>query len=506
MFRPKQTTRSLAALAAPLLVGVALSSAPASAQVWQATADFSTVQGDHNWRYMTFAPTDSTYKSMLYGTNYFGFSSWYGLDELGNIANPFIRSGDMRPGTDYGVARVWESPLAGTVRVTGTVMECDTSPRVPGYPVDGVRATIWKNGELLYLVDLADSDFVGYSYDLSVHVRPGDWLIFRVDGNSNPDWDGTCYDPRIVVQSLETAALTHDLAADWSIAANPNGAWTYGLMDASHAFYPFTSTTDAALLGDFVGEQPAWDGGYPMVLGKSTDTCIHDFPLNRVGGHTSNDDATSMAVRWTAPTAGTYDISGGTWMFREIGREALVSLYVNGTALFDDVLIPARSAGYNSGATFTLGAAMLADGRSPSALSEIPLVAGDTVTLAVRKTVDSDFGDYVGIDLSLTSDTGSWIADVLNEYSAYVAGLDPSLFPGPTTPARISRRLSLSHELQVASNRASSGHTNAALQALGHTIWRLDGDSSPPDWMAESPQKQALREDVSTLFILLRGF
>jgi hypothetical protein len=42
------------------------------------------------------------------------------------------------------------------------------------------------------------------------------------------------------------------------------------------------------------------------------------------------------------------------------------------------VLIPARSAGYNSGTTFGLGAAMVADGRSESDLLQISLAAGDT--------------------------------------------------------------------------------------------------------------------------------
>ncbi len=205
----------------------------------------------------------------------------------------------------------------------------------------------------------------------------------------------------IVLAAPPARAQTYDLAADWSITANPNGAWTYGRMDASLNFFPFTSTVDAAYLGDFTGPQPSWNGGYPMVLGKSTETCIHDFPLDRVGGHTYND-SNYMAVRWTAPTGGRFDISGGAWMFREIGRADLISLYINGVALFDDVLIPARSAGNNSGATFRLGDAMIADGRSASALLQVPLAAGDTVTLAVRKTAASPYGDYVGVDLTIT--------------------------------------------------------------------------------------------------------
>lgn len=34
-------------------------------------------------------------------------------------------------------------------------------------------------------------------------------------------------------------AQTYDLAADWSITANPNGAWSYGRLDGSLNFFPF---------------------------------------------------------------------------------------------------------------------------------------------------------------------------------------------------------------------------------------------------------------------------
>ena len=203
------------------------------------------------------------------------------------------------------------------------------------------------------------------------------------------------------------AADTYDLSDDWSISANPNGPWTYGRMNTALAFTPFTAVIDAAYLGDFFGPQPAWDGQYPMVLGKSTGTTGLDFPLGRAGGHMSNEYGLYMAVKWTAPAAGTLDISGGLWMFRDIGRRALASLYINNVAVFDDVLIPPTFTGCNSSATFSLSDAMIADGRSPSALLEIAVQSGDTVVLAVRKAAESPYGDYVGMDFTLDLSTGS---------------------------------------------------------------------------------------------------
>jgi len=166
--------------------------------VWQASADFSTIQGYHNWRYMTYVPGTGAYELMVYGLNSYGVDSWHTEPYTGDS----ILGDSMHP-SDSEAARIWESPLAGTVRVTGTVAENNSEPRDPSFPADGVRATIWKNGELLFLADIADSDFEGYVYDLSVDVMPGDWLIFRVNRRSTPYYDSTYFDPRIAVESLD---------------------------------------------------------------------------------------------------------------------------------------------------------------------------------------------------------------------------------------------------------------------------------------------------------------
>lgn len=184
-------------------LGVALSTTPALAQVWQASTDYSTVQGYRNWRYMSYDPGADALLPMVYGLNWYGGDSWHTEPNNGDFILPW----GMHPAGSGGFesARVWVSPLAGTVRVTGTVAAADGSPRNPVWPSDGVRATIWKNGELLFSRDIADLDLVGYGYDESVHVMPGDWLIFRVDALSTPFYDSTYFDPRVAVESLDSS-------------------------------------------------------------------------------------------------------------------------------------------------------------------------------------------------------------------------------------------------------------------------------------------------------------
>ena len=108
--------------------GAALSSTPALAQVWQASTDYSLAQGYRNWRYMTYLPgtggASGTYELMVYGLNIAGFDSWH--TEANNdyclIGPTWTHPSNGGPEP----ARVWESPVAGTVRVTGTVAKGDT--------------------------------------------------------------------------------------------------------------------------------------------------------------------------------------------------------------------------------------------------------------------------------------------------------------------------------------------------------------------------------------------
>ncbi len=203
----------------------------------------------------------------------------------------------------------------------------------------------------------------------------------------------------IAAAASSVNAQVYDLAADWSEVNNPNGTWAYGSLSSS-SFSPFTQHFANWRFGDFTNTQPYWGINAPFGLMQSQGGSINDFPAGRVGGHT----APTLAVQWTAPTAGTADITGGVWMFREIGRANQVSLFLNGTALFDNVLIPQRSTGINSGNTFTLSNADVVDGGSASDLLGISVNPGDKLVLALQNT---GTGDYSGVDFNIRLIPGS---------------------------------------------------------------------------------------------------
>jgi hypothetical protein len=215
---------------------------------------------------------------------------------------------------------------------------------------------------------------------------------------------------------VQAAIVTYDLAADWSDTVNPNGAWSYGTQTSPATFSPFAVHTNTYInVGGaaFTGNQPAWtdsadtgNNGSPQGLAKSLGIAVSglDFPTGRIGGHTPQADR-ALAIRWIAPEAGTIDITGATWMWRDINRKETLSLFVNGVALFDDVFIPGRSDGTTSSNPFLLSSAMIADGGLAGGLLDISVNAGDTVILAAHHGPGGVQEDFVGFDFTINLET-----------------------------------------------------------------------------------------------------
>jgi hypothetical protein len=203
------------------------------------------------------------------------------------------------------------------------------------------------------------------------------------------------------------AGQVYDLASDWSDSTNPNGVWQYGTLSPSLVFTPFPIHVNNYInVGPpaFTGDQPAWtdtvntgNNGSPQGLAKSVGNSLFDFPAGSVGGHTpaSSD---YLAVQWTAPAAGTIDLSGSVWMWRDLGRHEALSLFANDNALISGVPIPIRSDGVNSSNPFTLAQAIVAGGGGAGSLLDIPVTSGETIILAARR-IDTE--DFVGMNFTI---------------------------------------------------------------------------------------------------------
>jgi hypothetical protein len=205
------------------------------------------------------------------------------------------------------------------------------------------------------------------------------------------------------------AQTTYDLASNWSDVLNPNGVWSYGVVNFSlppgtDNFELLTShTSNWNAGGDFTSPQAAWVlPSSPVGIAKSTGVSTWDFPVGRVGMHTAFDAThNATGVRWTAPTTTTVSLSGGAWMWRDFGRTQRMTLIKNSTAIFA-VDIPQPSSGVNSASPLTLGTAADLGGSSASALQNIPVNGGDTLTLTFGPEAPGNtVGDYVGVDFTV---------------------------------------------------------------------------------------------------------
>jgi hypothetical protein len=151
--------------------------------------------------------------------------------------------------------------------------------------------------------------------------------------------------PAIAVAVALSSAVAHatsfDPAADFSLAGNPNGPWSYGYSQSlGGPLIPHAGS------GDFSGLQ-FWNTdfsiGLPWVARNSTAT-----PMNWAGTTTFAPGALSLhpgpngqvaLLRFTVPATGQYSLSGAFYGQDYVGPTTTdVHLLLNGVSIFDGVV------------------------------------------------------------------------------------------------------------------------------------------------------------------------
>jgi hypothetical protein len=197
------------------------------------------------------------------------------------------------------------------------------------------------------------------------------------------------------------AAAVYDLRADWSDSANPNGVWTFreGLAALPHvaSWEPGAFSADQpgwARSGTSTSRIPFWFKASATPSFSDTDWLPGDVLVH------SRDDANGIGtgegnVVFTSPTAALVNVTGSVWMARDIGRSNAWSLSRNGTVLTSGTVASGDPYGRATPLDLAAGSG------GPSALTGIYLGPGDTLSLSVVKT--SVFGDFVGVNLTVTT-------------------------------------------------------------------------------------------------------
>ncbi len=146
---------------------------------YSAVTDFSGTQGFHGWYYLISSGSQLTWN----GNFWSGADGYIGLWNDGG-----------HPGNSTDAVRRWVAPQAGSIQITGTTFDGDTS-----CGVDGVQVTIKKNGSVLWQQTIAAGDTTGYSFNLSNTVAQNDQLDFVTNKLTTSACDNTVFTPTIVL-------------------------------------------------------------------------------------------------------------------------------------------------------------------------------------------------------------------------------------------------------------------------------------------------------------------
>ena len=143
------------------------------------TATFSPKQGEGGWYFMKFGSdiTELEWNS----SGYWGTS-------------PYLASWEVNTGSDgSGVGYKFVAPIKGTVRLRGKAEQKNPDCKNG----DGVTASIYKGEERLWSSGIIKYGVAIGEYDVTVSVRKGESLYFRVDPNSNNYFDWTVWFPTV---------------------------------------------------------------------------------------------------------------------------------------------------------------------------------------------------------------------------------------------------------------------------------------------------------------------
>jgi hypothetical protein len=99
--------------------------------------------------------------------------------------------------------------------------------------------------------------------------------------------------------------------------------------------------------------------------------------------------------------------------------------------------------------------------------------------------------------------TSGYLEEEARETADEILVLDLDLLTGPNNNANKGRRNSLANRSAKAANFIAKGEIQNAIDSLTSLLLKIDGESPPPDWMDDSPEKTALFEEVSLQIELL---
>ncbi|MBP1988741.1 cohesin domain-containing protein [Paenibacillus eucommiae] len=163
--------------------------------LYVASFDFSSVQGDRGWYYQQ--GDGSSYTDLAWDT---GGAAWQGTTPLVTVGSDF----QYPDGED--AIRKWVAPKSGTIQIS-----TNGNIRKSGVLGDGVRLKLLKNGTGIWPEAgewklLQANDTSGITMKTTTEVQAGDVLYFVVNQNASSAGDKTLWNPVIVYKTVTEAS------------------------------------------------------------------------------------------------------------------------------------------------------------------------------------------------------------------------------------------------------------------------------------------------------------
>jgi hypothetical protein len=198
----------------------------------------------------------------------------------------------------------------------------------------------------------------------------------------------------VLLRPATAQATVYDAAGQFSLAGNPNGAWTYGYGTGGSSFIQMgpasTSTTCGGSTGllCFTNGLPAI--GKNVTAANLTVAGTATIPNSVLWLHPGDADNLDAILRFVAPFAGTYNLAAtfSRLDFTGNGNGVVAAVYDNLAPLDSSVL------------------AVGSYGTSVAFSNVVTLAAGDFLDFVVNRNGTYDY-DSTGLSLTITSDTVS---------------------------------------------------------------------------------------------------
>jgi len=200
------------------------------------------------------------------GAEWYGSSYWTGGETWARVGKDW-----MHPGDTMDTARVFVAPADGRVSVSGTVKKLHLDG-------DGVKVSVEHNDNEVWAAELDGKDSVGKEPTLTLEIKKGDALRFRINRRSSYTCDTTGWDPAVTYAGGAVSRASEGFSDKQG--AN---AWTYECFGAAAApastpevygvgkdFRLFKGAIDTSAAFPFViasdGNMADGYGGYVMAI------------------------------------------------------------------------------------------------------------------------------------------------------------------------------------------------------------------------------------------------